>query len=188
MNFRPDTMLSKLILLYVFDKLEIAITENTILEICWSRNNWLNYMEIVDILPSLIEMNFIIKTKDSDMEERYSITELGRDCLSHFHYQIPEELRNEIAEFCRVHRMDLKRAQEYVCNFVKTNDDNYLTTLKIKDVTEVNAVDIKIKFSSRQQAVNACKLWKKNAPFVYASLYESLVEKNNEDSDKPSSN
>ena len=64
MNFRPDTMLSKIILLYVFDKIEIALTENSIMEICWSRNNWLNYMEIVDILPSLIEMNFISKTKD----------------------------------------------------------------------------------------------------------------------------
>ena len=125
MNFRPDTMLSKLILLFVFDKLEIAITENTIMEICWSRNNRLNYMEIVDIIPSLMEMNFLIKTKDADMEERYYITQLGRDCLTHFHHQIPENLRNEISEFCKEHRMDLKRSQEYVCNFVKTNEDNY---------------------------------------------------------------
>lgn len=181
MNFRPDTMLSKLILLFVFDKLEIAITENTIMEICWSRNNWLNYMEIVDIIPSLMEMNFLIKTKDADMEERYSITQLGRDCLTHFHHQIPENLRNEISEFCKEHRMDLKRSQEYVCNFVKTNEDNYLTTLKIKDITEVNAVDIKIKFPTRQQAVNACKLWKKNAPFLYASLYESLSAQDDKD-------
>jgi len=185
MNFRPDTMLSKLILLYVFDRIEIALTENTIMEICWSRNNWLNYMEIVDIIPGLIEMKFLVKAKDADMEERYSITELGRDCLSHFHYQIPENLKNEIAEFCKEHRMDLKRSQEYVCNFTKTKDDNYLTTLKIKDITEVNAIDIKIKFPTRQQAVDACKLWKKNAPFVYASLYESLSEKPQDDKDKP---
>jgi len=178
-------MSSKLILLYVFDKIEIAITENTIMEICWSRNNWLNYMEIVDIIPSLMEMNFLIKTKDADGEERYLITELGRSCLSHFYHQIPEKLRDEIAEFCKENRMDLKRAQEYVCNFVKTNDDNFLVTLKIKDVAEVNAVDVKIKLPTRQQAVDACKVWKKNAPYIYASLYESLSEKPQEDKDKP---
>ena len=66
MNFRSDTMVSKLILLYMFDKIEIALTEQSIIDICWNRNNWLNYMEIVDILPQLIEMNFISKTKDAD--------------------------------------------------------------------------------------------------------------------------
>ena len=147
------------------------------MDICWSRNNWLNYMEIVDILPQLIEISFLTKTKDADMEERYSITELGRKCLSHFYFEIPEKLRDEITEFCKNNRMDLKRSQEYVCSFIKTKDESFLTTLKIKDITEANAVDIKIKLPTRQQAVDACKLWKKNAPFIYASLYESLSEK-----------
>lgn len=184
MNFRPDTKLSKLILLYVFDKVEIALTENTIMDICWSRNNWLNYMEIVDIIPGLIEMKFLTKIKDADLEERFSITELGRGCLSHFYHQIPENLRNEIADFCKENRMELKRAQEYVSSFTKIKDDNYVATLKIKDITEANAIDIKIKFPTRQQAVNACKLWKKNAPFIYGSLYEALTEKLPDDKDK----
>ncbi len=176
-NFRPDTMLSKLILLYVFDKIEIALTENSIMDICWSKNNWLNYMEIVDILPSLIEMNFIAKVKDADGEERYFITELGRSCLDHFYYQISIELRDKITEFCRNNRMELKRSQEYVASFVKVADNAYVATLKIKDIGEVNIVDIKIKFSSRAQAVNACKIWKKNAPIIYENLYENLTEK-----------
>lgn len=179
MNFRPDTMLSKLILLYVFDKIEIALTENTIMNICWSRNNWLNYMEIVDILPQLIEMNFINKTKDADGEERFIIAEQGRKCLELFYFQIPENLRDEITEFCKENRMDLKRSQEYVANFIKVKDDNFVATLKIKDITETNAIDIKIKFPTRSQATNACKIWKKNAPFVYASIYEALTEKDN---------
>ena len=184
MNFRPDTMLSKIILLYVFDKIEIALTENSIMEICWSRNNWLNYMEIVDILPSLIEMNFISKTKDADGEERFTITELGRSCLEHFYTQISPNLRDEIANFCKENRMDLKRSQEYVSNFIKINDDTFLTTLKIKDITEINTVEIKIKFPTRAQAINACKLWKKNAPFIYENLYENLNEKINPDDKK----
>ncbi|MBE5746367.1 MAG: DUF4364 family protein [Clostridiales bacterium] len=188
MNFRPDTMLSKLILLYVFDKIEIALTENTIMNICWSSNNWLNYMEIVDILPQLIEMNFVNKTKDADGEERYVIAEQGRKCLELFYSQIPEKLRDEITNYCRENRMDLKRSQEYVCSFVKLKDDNYMTTLKIKDITESNAIDIKIKFPTRNQAVNACKMWKKNAPFVYASIYEALGEKETNDNKEDQDN
>lgn len=176
MNFRPDTMQSKLILLYVLDKIEIAVTENTIMDICWSRNNWLNYMEIVDIMPQLIEMNFITKSKDADGEPRFCITDLGRNCLSNFYSQVDEKLRTEITEFCKSNRMELKRAQEYVSNFVKVNDDCYLASFKIKDMAE-NTVDIKIKFNNRNQAQEACKNWKKNAPFIYANLYENLNDK-----------
>ena len=181
MNFRPDTMLSKLILMYVFDKIEIPLTESTIMDICWSRNNWLNYMEIVDILPGLIEMKFVNKTKDSDNEERYIITEQGRNCLEHFYYNIPEKLRDNITKFCKNNRMELKRAQEYVSSFIKVGDEQFVASLKIKDITETNAVDIKIKFPTRNQAINACKLWKTNAPFIYASLYENLQEKDNKE-------
>ena len=177
MNFKPDTMQSKLILLYVFDKIEIALTEHTIMDICWSKNNWLNYMEIVDILPQLIEMKFVNKTKDADNEERFLITDLGRNCLEHFYSQIPEKLRDEITLFCKDNRMELKRSQEYVASFLKINDDTFVSNLKIKDINETNTIDIKIKFNNRNQAVNACKIWKKNAPFIYENLYENLIDK-----------
>ncbi|MGN1222870.1 MAG: DUF4364 family protein [Christensenellales bacterium] len=186
MNFRSDTMVSKLILLYMFDKIEIALTEQSIIDICWNRNNWLNYMEIVDILPQLIEMNFISKTKDADGEERYAITELGRNCLEHFYSQIQEDLRNQIFDFCRDNRMELKRSQEYVCNFVKVKEDSYVANLKIKDIRDANAIDIKMKFPTRNQAINACKIWKKNAPLIYESIYENLSEKENSSQDDDS--
>lgn len=172
-----DAKQSKLILLYVFDKIEISLTENSILEICWGRNNWLDYMEIVDILPQLVEMNFITKTKDLEGEARYKITSYGRECLLHFYSNIPASLRDEIANYCKENRMEFKRAQEYVSSFVKNSDNTYLANLKIKDLSEnLPLLDIKIKFQTRNEASNACKNWRINAPLVYESIIENLQD------------
>ena len=44
-EFTPDETVNKLILLFVLDQMEIPLTENSIIDICTSRNDWLNYME-----------------------------------------------------------------------------------------------------------------------------------------------
>ena len=183
MNFKGinhvDTKQSKLILLYVFDKIEISLTENSIFEICWSKNDWLDYMDIVDVLPQLVDMNFVTKIKDADNEARYKITDYGRECLKHFYTNIPASTRDDILNFCKNNRMEFKRAQEYVASFVKSSGDSYVATLKIKDLTELTPIlDIKIKYSSRNEASNACKYWRINAPIVYESIIENLQDNN----------
>ena len=44
-QFVPDETENKLILLFILDKMEIPLTENSIMDIATSRNNWLSYMD-----------------------------------------------------------------------------------------------------------------------------------------------
>ena len=57
MDFVPDNTVNKLILLYVLDKMEIPLTENSILEICSSQNNWVNWMDCKDLLAQCYLLN-----------------------------------------------------------------------------------------------------------------------------------
>ena len=61
MDFVSNSTVNKLILLFVMDKMEIPLTENSILDICSSRNNWLNYMECKELLYQLLETKFLYK-------------------------------------------------------------------------------------------------------------------------------
>ena len=90
MDFTPDSTINKLILLFVLDKMEIPLSDNSIMDICTSRNNWLNYMDCKDILWQLLETNFIYKINGENNEYRYAITLDGRDCLSHFYLKKPK--------------------------------------------------------------------------------------------------
>ena len=50
MQFQGDTFLNKLILLFVFDKMEVPLSESTILDMCSSANQWINYMDCKPLL------------------------------------------------------------------------------------------------------------------------------------------
>ena len=58
MEITGNTTINKLILLFVFDKMEIPLTENTVIEMCSSRNTWITYMECTEALGQLIEAGF----------------------------------------------------------------------------------------------------------------------------------
>ena len=40
-----ETSINKLIILFVFDKMESAISERTIVDMCSSSNDWMGYMD-----------------------------------------------------------------------------------------------------------------------------------------------
>ncbi|MEG1500234.1 MAG: DUF4364 family protein [Clostridia bacterium] len=176
MEFKPDQTINKLILLFVMDKMEIPLTENSILDICTSRNTWINYMECKELMWQLLESGFLYKTEGDENENRYNITYEGRNCLSHFYKRIPLSLRETITEFTKQNRMSVKRSQEYLSDYSKNADGSFTMHLKIRSSVLNEAMfEIKIKAPSRNSAMNACKIWQENAPTVYESIYDTLI-------------
>ena len=98
MDFVADNTVNKLILLFVLDKMDIPLTETSILEICASQNSWVNYMDCKDLLYQLLTAKFIYKPNTTNNESRYNITVAGRECLSQFFTKIPAVLGHGFSE------------------------------------------------------------------------------------------
>lgn len=177
MEFVPDSTVNKLKLLFVLDKMEIPLTENNIIDICTSRNAWLNYMDCKEILWQLKEVGFIYETGSEQEEKRYGITVDGRNCLSHFFLRIPQSIREQMTQFTRENRMSLKREQEYVANYFKNPDGTHTVILKIKEpLVPQPLLEIKLKAPTRHSAIIACNKWKEKAPNIFEYLYDSVIE------------
>ena len=177
MDFVPDSTTYKLILLYVLDKMEIPLTENSILEICSSQNNWINWMECQDLLSQLITANFIYKPSTDNQENRYNITVNGRGCLSEFYTRIPASLRAQIDQFAMENKLQYKRNQEYVSKNYKNEDGSYTVELKILEpVTAATIFGLTLKADTRHGAMLACKKWRDIAPTIYESVYGKIIE------------
>ena len=98
--FVPDNTINKLILLFILDKMEMPLTEDTIINISTNQNTWLKYMECKDVLWQLLDIGYIAKSQ-VDEENRYNITYQGRNCLSNFYLKIPSSTREEITNFTK---------------------------------------------------------------------------------------
>ena len=177
MDFVSDNTVDKLILLYVLDKMEIPLTENSILEICSSQNNWINWMSCKDLLIQLIDAKFIYKPNTNSDESRYNITVSGRGCLSQFYTKIPASLRDNIAKFADENKMQFKRNQEYIAKSYKNEDGSYTVDLKILEpLTTESIFTLSIKTDTRHNASIACKKWRETAANVYEYIYSKIIE------------
>lgn len=177
MDFVPDDTVNKLILLYVLDKMEIPLTENSILEICSSQNNWVNWMDCKDLLSQLLSSKFIYKPNTDSDENRYNITVAGRACLSQFYTRIPVSMRDEIAQFAQDNKLLFKRNQEYVAKSYKNEDGSYTVDLKILEPMTTEAIlSLSIKTDTRHNATIACKKWRELAASVFEYVYSKIIE------------
>lgn len=176
-EYVPSSLTTKLTLLFLFDKMEIPLTENSILDICTNRNNWITYMECKEALQSLINSGLIyIFQTQKDSSNLYAISRSGRECLSLFFQQVPMSLRDDISSFAKLNIQHIKRIQEYTSKYTKMPDGSYLNTFSIRDPHfKQSLFEIKMKFDTRTEAINASKKWVDKAPEIYESVFLSLI-------------
>ncbi len=54
MQVKGETSVNKLILLFVFDKMESPLSERTLIDMCTMSNDWINYMDCMVLIHKLL--------------------------------------------------------------------------------------------------------------------------------------
>jgi hypothetical protein len=175
MHLPVDSSINKLIILFVFDKMETPLTENTVLDMCCSANNWVSYMDCQPILNNLKELGWISRLNNAQPEPLYTITPDGRVCLANFFIKIPASLREEITIFIKQNKLNYRKKQECTADYFKNNDGTYTVFLKIIEPTG-SLMELKFVVATRKAAKDIYKKWEEKASGLYSLLYDSLVD------------
>lgn len=176
-TFSENDTETKLVLLYMLEQIEIPLSEQFILDICTTRNNWINYMECKAVFPELLKFKLVYSPDEATENQRFTLTAQGRNCLASFYQDVPENLRAEISSFCKKNRMYFKRLQEYVADFKKNTDGTYVVHMRILELaSSIPTFEIKINLQTRAKAIKAVELWQTRAPNFYEFVYASLLD------------
>lgn len=177
-EFVPDTITKKLILLFLMEKMEIPLTENSIMDICTNRK-WLTYMDCKEVLIQLLKTKLIYNPQIHNNEPCYQLTYEGTSCVSLFFHKIPASIRDEISSYAKLNIQHIKRRQEYVSSYDKMADGSYMVTFAIREPHLAQTLfEIKMKMPNRSTAINSTKKWIDKAPEVYEFIFESLLNEN----------
>lgn len=167
-----DSKEQKLVILFVFDKMSIPLSEATVLDMCTSDNDWLTYMECKQYLAELLDTNLLYRVPKANT---LNLTQDGVSCLSLFYMRIPASIREEIAAYVRENRMRFRKKQEYFCDYSKNADGTYTVLMRIDNSTGA-LMELKMVVSNRQRAMYIYKNWLDKAAGIYTLLQENLVE------------
>ena len=169
-----DSAVNKLILLFVFDKMEAPLSEDITLEICCSSNDWINYMDCKPLLSQLLEAGFLYEVSVSG-KPLYTITTDGRTCLAQFFSKIPTSTRERISQFVKQNRLRYRKKQECSSDYFMNRDGTYTVMMKIVEPAQP-ILELKIVVPNRQTAKNLYEKWEDKSADVYANIYEMLVD------------
>ncbi len=174
MQIRGETSVNKLILLFVFDKMETPLMERTMVDICTSSNNWINYMDCVVLIHKLISDGFICEIPGDD-DPLYTITPEGRETLANFYINIPKSLREEISRFVKNNSTRFRNKQECKADYYLNKDGTYTVFLKILNPLQP-MLELKFVVPDKKTANYIYKKWEDKASELYSVIYETLVD------------
>ena len=175
MQIQGETSINKLIILFVFDKMESALSSTTIVEMCATSNTWLNYMDCIELLPRLLDDGFICRVASPDEEPLYTITSDGRESLNNFYINIPKSIRDEIAAYVKKNSGKLRNRQECKADYFQNVDGTYTVFLKILAPVQP-MLELKFVVPDKKTAQYIYKSFESKAPELYSAIYDTLVD------------
>lgn len=169
-----ETSVNKLIILFVFDKMESALSERTLVDMCSSSNNWMGYMDCVNVLHKLLDDNFIYVVGDGE-DMLYTITPDGRETLANFYINIPKSVREEISIFVKKNSARYRNRQECRSDYYQNIDGTFTVSLKILAPVQP-ILDLKFVVPDKKTAKTIYKKWEEKAADLYQVIYENLCD------------
>ena len=169
-----ETSINKLIILFVFDKMESTLSERTIVDMCSSTNNWMGYMDCVNVIHKLIDDNFIYIVNE-DEDTLYTITPDGRETLANFYINIPKSVRKEISQFVKKNSTRYRNRQECSSDYYQNLDGSFTVALKILAPVQP-LLELKFVVPDKKTAKAIYKKWEEKAADLYSVIYENLFD------------
>lgn len=170
-----DTLtLSKLIVLYMLDKVDFTLTNSQISEFVLDKG-YTNYFVLQQAFSELEEADFVT-TSTVRNSSHYAITEEGRHSIEYFGNHISKDIRDEIDIFMSENRYKLRESNEIIADYYQEKPDEFIVSCQIKEKGQT-LVNLQLTVTSEQQAITICDNWhKKNAEF-YNNLVMTLFIK-----------
>jgi hypothetical protein len=163
---------NKLLLLYIFDKVKLPLSNTLITEIVLE-NNLLNYFHLQQYLSELSESNFLYLQKENK-KQLYSLTSKGANTLEYFENRISPAKKEIVNSYLSTRAEILKREVQVTADYYPGTENDYIVTCSIIE-NNSTIIEIKMKADSNEKAKKICSKWKLSAYQTYGEILNMLT-------------
>lgn len=165
---------SKLILLYIIDKLNMSISNLQITKLILE-NKFMNYFNLQQFLNELCDNNFL-SCETTDDKTYYTITQTGKQTLSYFINLIPAGIKARIDNTAISIRRNIKDETYITSDFTPESENEFIVNCKVRE-DSFSLIDLAILVGTKSDARIICDNWKKYSQVIYSEIIESLIKK-----------
>lgn len=164
--------LYKLIILYMLHKVDFPLTNAQISEFILERG-YTTYFTLQSVISELIESD-MIRQETILNSSYYSLTESGEEALHYFQSRISKPIRDEIDQYIRDSKMQLRDEVSVLADYYKNTADEYSVHCVVKEKYS-NPIDLTITVPDEAQAKAVCHNWKQRCQQIYEYIMKELL-------------
>jgi hypothetical protein len=165
---------SKLILLYMFEKINVPVSNLQITKLILE-NKFMNYFDLQQFLNELCDNNFL-SSEIIDDKTYYTISPHGKQTLSYFINLIPLGIKTRIDTTYNSIKKNIKDETYIISDFTPVSENEFIVSCKVREENFLLA-DLSILVGTRHDARSICDNWKKHSQVIYSEIIESLTKK-----------
>lgn len=166
-----ESIESKLIVLYILDKLDLPLEKSQLSNIILE-NNFLNFFTLQQCLLEIESSELVIIEGDST--PLWRISSQGRNAVSFLSDFLTVRVKNTIDRYVQTNKLSIKKESEIKTSYKRLNEDEYVVSLKALE-NGMELINLELNVVSGRQAQQICENWKKNAEQVYGMIIGSLL-------------
>ena len=114
--------------------------------------------------------------------QHYKITNLGEEALFYFENRLPNPIKQDILEYFKEERINLKNESEIYANYYPNDNQEYTVECIIKERKDT-LLNLKFNVPTHKLAVSISNSWRAKSTDIYNYLMNELAS--NPDSDHP---
>ncbi len=169
LGFIHDMMDVKVLILFVAARSNYPMTVQEIYELCY-QDECLSYFDVCTAVPQMVESGHL-----EQAEERYQITEKGREALSltedSIAFTVRQRAENAVARFNR----QIRRRSFVKTQIIPRGEGEFSVIMSLDDEIG-NLMTLELMAPNQRQAVRLSRLFEKKAENVYSLTMMELLD------------
>ena len=164
--------LYKLIVLYMLQKVDFPLTNSQISEFVLERG-YTTYFTLQSVLSELAESG-MIRQETIRNTSYYTLSETGEEALRYFQNRISPPIRDDIDNYLRENKMQLRDEVSIIANYYKNTADEYTVHCVVKEKYS-NPIELTVTVPDEAQASTVCLNWKQKCQKIYEFVMKELL-------------
>ncbi|MBQ6551285.1 MAG: DUF4364 family protein [Lachnospiraceae bacterium] len=167
----PET-LYKLMILYMLKKVNFPMT-NPQLWTFFEEKGYTNYFTFQDTVAELLDAN-LVSHEEIRNSVLYEITREGEEALFYFNDEIADSIREEMDEYIRVNKYQLRNETGITADYKMTENYDYCVHLLVREGKSI-LFEMNLTVPTEEQARILSEHWEENSQNIYAYVLKRLM-------------
>ena len=164
--------LYKLIILYMLDKLDFALTNGQISEFILDKG-YTTYFTLQQAISEMVEAGFI-REETTHNRTYYHLTNEGADTIKFFRNNISSAIQHDIDSFLAEKRYELKNEISVKADYYQISNLEYAVRCQIIE-SDAPLSDLTLTVPTEEEATTVANNWSKKNQEIYAQIMANLL-------------